>query len=734
MELAQRLKELSKNLYWAWHPECVRIFRDIDPELWRQVNHNPVEFLERLAEDVINHKSQDTKMHNRLDKAFGDLQEYLGASEVWGAWYAGPLRARPVAYFCAEFALHESLPIYSGGLGVLAGDHLKAASDLGIPMVGIGLAYTHGYFDQSLDANGWQQEHYFSSRENMLPLDTVKNEYGQPVRIAINIDSFQIWVGIWQVRVGRNLLLLLDTNVEGNSEQDRSLTSRLYAGDRQMRIRQELILGVGGIRALHFLEIFPSVIHLNEGHSAFAILELTRALMERDGQTFENMCEQAAAMTVFTTHTVVPAGHDVFEPDLLKKTLGPLQRQLGLTDQRLLSLGRVDPNNNKETFSMTVLGLKMSRHRNAVSALHSRITKTVWRKLFPGISENEVPINYITNGVHIDTWLAEPMAELYNKYIGSNWREVMDVPSTWKAVEQIGDRELWEKDQLLRAHLVDYVDRMVQRQEMARGQQAGCDFAKQAKLDPDALTIGVARRFAGYKRLGLLFKDPARLDRLVNCPGKRVQLIFAGKAHPNDDEGKHIIQMVFRFSREPRFAGKVVFIENYDFNVCRHLVQGVDAWINMPRRPLEACGTSGQKLAMNGGLNISILDGWWAEAYDGANGFAVGNCSEHSNWDFQDHNDIQSLYKVLENEVVPLFYDRGADGIPHRWVAMQKHALRTLTWRFSSRRMLMDYTLGCYLPASGGMTSSTGIDVRLVEESFVLPPFARQPWLGSLNK
>lgn len=733
MDLAEKLKELSRNLYWAWHPEFVRVFRDIDPELWRQVNHNPVEFMERLAEDVIERGAHDSQMLGRLNQAFKDLQDYLESSEVWGAWYAGPLRVRPVAYFCAEFALHESLPIYSGGLGVLAGDHLKAASDLGIPMVGIGLAYTHGYFDQSLDINGWQQEHYFSSSESILPIETVKNEYGQPVRIMINIESYQIWVGIWRVRVGRNLLLLLDTNVEGNSDQDRNLTRSLYGGDRQTRIRQEIILGVGGLQALHTLGIFPSVVHMNEGHCAFVSLELVRWLMERDGQIFENVCEQAAGMCVFTTHTVVPAGHDVFEPDLVRKNLAPLQRQLGLSDKKLLSFGRINPDNIKEPFSMTVLGLKMSRHRNAVSALHARVTKAVWNKLYPDVPEHKTPINYITNGVHIDTWLAEPMAELYNKYIGSNWREIMDVPSTWRAIEDIDEREIWEKDQFLRAHLVEYIDRTVERQENARGTKADENYIKKAKLDPNALTIGIARRFTAYKRLGLLFKDPARLERLVNNPNKRVQFIFAGKAHPKDEEGKHLIQMVFKFSRDPRFIGKVIFIENYDFNVCRHLVQGVDAWLNMPRRPLEACGTSGQKVAMNGGLNISILDGWWAEAYDGANGFAIGQGSEHSNFDQQDHIDVQSLYKVLEEEVVPLFYDRGPEGIPHGWIARQKHALRTLTWRFSSRRMLMDYTLGCYLPATGGMTSSTGTDFRLFEESFMLPPFAQQPWLSSLS-
>jgi starch phosphorylase len=532
--------------------------------------------------------------------------------------------------------------------------------------------------------------------------------------------------------VGRNLLLLLDANVEGNSEQDRNLTSRLYGGDREMRIKQELILGVGGMRALGAMGITPSVIHMNEGHSAFASLELVRTLMERDGQTFENMCEQATAMCVFTTHTILPAAHDVFELDLVKRTLGPLQRQFGISDERLFSFGRVDPDDDEEPFSMTVLGLKMSQYRNAVSFLHARITNAIWRELLE-CEERPSPINYVTNGVHVQTWLAEPMAELYNKYLGSNWREVMDVPATWAAIEKIPDEELWEKDQLLRAHLVEYLDRTVQHQEQARG--TGDDgYVNKAKLDPDALTIGVARRFATYKRMGLLFKDPGRLERLLNIPGSKVQFVLAGKAHPQDEQGKQIIQTVFRFSREPRFAGKLIFVENYDFNVCRHLVQGADAWINTPRRPLEACGTSGQKLAMNGGLNISILDGWWAQGYDGANGFAIGNGSEHYNLDHQDHVDAQALYDVLENEVIPLFYDRDEDGIPHGWIARQKHALRTLTWRFSARRMVIDYTLGCYLPAAGGVTSSTGVDVRLLDESFVLPRFARQPWLGSLKK
>jgi glycogen phosphorylase len=734
MDIINRLTELSKNLYWAWHPECVRVFRDIDPELWREVNHNPIEFLNRLANDILEDKFSNEKKVHQLSERLNDLHEYLEACEIWGAWQAGPLRAQPVVYFSAEFALHESLPIYSGGLGALAGDHLKAASDLGIPIVGVGLAYSHGYFDQSLDSEGWQQEQYFTLNDTILPIELAKNEFGQPVRVCVRTESYQIWIGIWLVHVGRNLLILLDTNVEGNSSEDKDLTSRLYGGDKHMRLLQELILGVGGMLALETLGITPSVIHLNEGHSAFACLEFVRMLMERDGQTFDNMIEIAASQIVFTTHTAVAAGHDEFDPELLIKALNPLRIQLGISEEKLLGFGRVDPENNEEKFSMTVLAMKMSRYRNAVSFLHCRLTKAIWNKLWPTITQFDVPIKYITNGVHICTWLSEPMAELYNKYLGPKWKETMNNPSSWILIEKIEDTELWEKNQQLRTHLVDYIDRTVQRQEKARDKDKTIsEYAQQAKLNPEILTIGIARRFAKYKRMDLLFKDPARLDRIVNNPEQPVQFIFAGKAHPQDIEAKHVIQMVFRFTRDPRFIGKIVFIENYDTNVCRHLVQGVDAWINVPRRPLEACGTSGQKVAMNGGLNISTLDGWWEQAYDGANGFAIGKGSEHSNLSHQDDIDAEALYNVLENEVVPLFYNRDKDGIPHGWVARQKHALRTLTWRFSACRMVMDYTLGCYLPAAGGLTSSVATNVSLIKEVFNLPDFARQPWIEEMQ-
>jgi starch phosphorylase len=719
VDVPSKLNELSKNLYWAWHPEVVKLFRDLHPELWRQVNHNPIEFLSRLAEQTLEGKCRNTAFANRLTQGIRKLHEYLEAAEVWGAWHAGPLRAHPVAYFSAEFGIHESLPIYSGGLGVLAGDHLKAASDLGIPLVGIGLFYAYGYFDQSLDPNGWQREHTFSSEAAILPLEIVKDAGGKPIRVAIRTESYEIQVGIWRANVGRNLLLLLDTNVEGNSEHDRTLTSQLYGGDRRTRIRQELVLGVGGMQALQALGIRPSVVHMNEGHCSFSVLALAQILMERDGQSFHNVKEQAAAMTVFTTHTSVAAGHDDFDPSLVEQVLGPLRRQLDLSEEDFLALGRVDPTDKKGPFSMTVLGLKMSRSRTAVSSLHHRITTAMWNSLWPGLPRERVPIGYITNGVHVDTWLAEPMADLYTKYLGANWRERMHDPRTWAAVEEMDDVDLWEVTQDLRAAMIEYVIRSVRRQERTRAENGGYEYVDRLRLRPDVLTIGIARRFAQYKRLDLILRDLGRLDWLVNHPQRPMQIIIAGKAHPQDDAGKSVIQNAYRVTQDERFQGRIVFVENYDINVCRHLVQGVDLWINTPRRPLEACGTSGMKVAMNGGLNLSTLDGWWAEGYDGYNGFAVGHGSEHSNWDHQDHIDVTSLYDALEFEVAPMFYDRDTEGIPRGWVARQKHALRTLTWRFSARRMLIDYTLGCYLPASGGLTSSMRVDSRLVDGTFI---------------
>ena len=707
MDVVTRLRALAENLFWVWHPEAMQVFHDLNPDLWRQVNHNPTNFLAHLTERDIADKAAMLALESRITYASHILQDYMRDADTWGNHYAGPLRAAPVAYFSAEFGLHESLPTYAGGLGVLAGDHLKAASDLGIPLVGVGLFYAKGYFRQRLNASGRQEEDYSAVDVNLLPLARARDSRGQQLRVSVQTrDAGTIWVAAWTAEVGRTRLVLLDTNVSDNTDEVKALTSHLYGGDQRVRILQELVLGVGGLRVLEAMGILPGVVHMNEGHSAFAVLELTRRLMERDGQSFPNMRERAASMCVFTTHTPVEAGHDRFAPHLVEQTLGPLRQQMHLSEADLMALGRVDPGNHGEPFCMTVLGLKMSRARNAVSALHARITRAMWHSLWPNREEADVPVHYITNGVHVATWLAPEMDRMFSRWLGEGWAKQMDDPRAWQAIEQVDDEEFWELSQILKARMITFVRRRLGRQNEARGEPPDKGHEGRPALDPAVLTIGFARRFAQYKRGDLLLHDLDRLNRLINHPERPVQMVFGGKAHPGDGPGKAVIQRVFQVTRDPRFAGRIVFIEDYDINVGRHMVQGVDVWMNNPRRPLEACGTSGEKAVLNGTLNLSVLDGWWAEAYDGTNGFAIGKGGEHSDWDRQDRLDTEALYSVLENEVVPMFYNRCPVGIPREWVARQKNALRTLAPRFGAHRMVKEYTLSCYLPAVGGPTSS----------------------------
>jgi len=706
VDIAAELRELARNLYWTWQPEIINVFRDLDPLLWRAVNHNTVDFLSRFSPPALRQKATELNLDARINYAFHRLRDYLNPKRTWGHVHAGPLRARPVAYFSAEFGLHESLPLYSGGLGVLAGDHLKSASDLGVPLVGVGLFYAQGYFNQVLADNGWQTERYFEADVDDLPLDRARAEDGTPLKVKVPTDGSEIVAGVWTAHVGRCRLILLDTDVEENSQQHRELTATLYGGDHRVRICQELILGVGGMRALGALGIRPSVLHLNEGHSAFAALELARELMERDERPFADVMESAAARTVFTTHTPVEAGHDRFDPPLLEEATGALRRGLGLSREQFLSLGRVRPQDGGESFCMTVLAMKVSRHINGVSAIHGRVSRRMWRSLWPARAESDVPIGHITNGVHALSWLSVPMARLYTRYLGQDWPQHLCYHETWAQVMDMDDEELWNQRQNQKRRLVNYVQRCMSRRRTPALADTAMDEAASPCLDPDALTIGFARRFAFYKRADLLLRDPERLDRIVNNPDRPVQIIYAGKAHPADDGGKNLIQTVWRITQDQRFKGKIVFIEDHDINVGRHMVQGVDLWINLPRRPMEACGTSGQKVLLNGGLNLSVLDGWWAEAYDGANGFAVGHGGEHSDSARQDEIDAEHLYTTLEDTVAPLYYDRDAQGIPRKWVARQKRAIRDLAWRFNADRMVMDYTLGCYMPAAGGFTSS----------------------------
>lgn len=706
MEIAAGLRALAENLWWSWNPDVIALFRDLDPSLWRSVNHNPIAFLSRFPAEKLERRAVELALEARINFAFHRLNEYLKRENTWGNTYAGPLRVRPVAYFCAEFGLHESLPIYSGGLGILAGDHLKAASDLDIPMVGVGLFYAQGYFNQRLDASGWQQESYFETDIEHLPLERVRGDDGTPLLIHVDTLSGRISAAIWRAHVGVSSLLLLDSDVEPNSEADRTLTGRLYGGDATVRIRQECLLGIGGVRALAALGIRPSVFHLNEGHNAFAILETARQEMKADGIGFQEALARAKERTIFTTHTPVEAGHDRFEKDLVKNTLDPLRGELGISEDDLMSLGRVNPGDKEESFCMTVLGLKAARKANAVSALHGRVTRRMWSILWPEDSGAESHIGDITNGVHVFSWLAPPMRQIYDTYLGTDWTRRISVPETWKAIVDVDDGELWEAHQVLTARLVSFVQRQVCAQEALRGgSMEACEVTRR-RLEPGVLTIGFARRFATYKRGDLILADEKRLERLILNPDRPIQIIFAGKAHPRDDPGKHLIQRISRMSRDPRFLGRVVFIEDYDISVARHLAQGVDVWLNTPRRPREACGTSGMKAIFNGVLNLSVVDGWWAEAYDGTNGFAIGSGGQHVDESKQDERDAAALYEVLEREVVPLYYDQDVRGVPHGWVARMKKAIQTLAWRFNAGRMVLEYANERYLPVVGGLGAS----------------------------
>ena len=703
--IQERLWALARNLWWSWDPDSTSLFLDLDPIRWRELNHNPVALLAEIPLDEIERRAEEQVLHSRINYAYRRQREYLENDRTWGTRHAGILRPRPVGYFSAEFGLHESMPIYSGGLGILAGDHVKSASDLGIPLVGVGLFYDQGYFRQRLDRNGWQQEEYLETEVNHLPMERAIGANGEPVTVQIETRNDAIRAKVWRLRVGRCDLFLLDSNIEGNSPEDRGLSSRLYGGDRRIRLRQELLLGVGGYRALRAMGITPGVLHLNEGHSAFGVLEAIRTKMEDEGLSFEQAAPHVSRQVVFTTHTPVPAGHDRFDPNLLLEHLGPLQDALSLSPYSLLALGRENPANPAEEFCMTVLGLKLSRRANAVSALHGEVSRAMWTGLYPGRAEDAVPIGHITNGVHVPTWLAQQMFRLYDRHLGTGWRERGSEAKIWEGIESVDDGELWETHLSLKARLLEFVRRRAIQQAELRGESSETLQALERILSLDALTVGFARRFATYKRANLILSDMEKLTAIMNDAKRPVQFVFAGKSHPLDEPGKRVLQQIAQLARDPKFRDKLVFVEDYDVNVARHFVQGVDVWLNNPRRPLEASGTSGQKVVLNGGLNLSILDGWWAEAYDGLNGFAIGAGKTHTDVSVHDARDAADLYRVLREDIVPLYYQRDRDGLPRGWIRRMKRTIRTLGWRFNADRMVMDYTRLCYVPASGGTSS-----------------------------
>jgi glycogen phosphorylase len=698
----QRLSALAQNLWWSFDNDSRTLFRQLDPIVWQESGRNPVALLRHLSIEKIEERVSELALHSRINYAYRRMQEYLGSRSTWGDRHAGVLWARPVAYFSAEFGLHESIPVYSGGLGILAGDHIKSASDLGIPLIGVGLYYDQGYFKQRLDRDGWQHEDYLDVDSRVLPMQPATTHSGVPIRVWIDTRTGPINAQVWKLSVGRRTLLLLDSNVDGNQPEDRELTSRLYGGDHRVRIRQELLLGIGGVRALAAMGVSPGVIHLNEGHSAFAALEIVRHRMASEGIDADEAVRRVAPQIVFTTHTPVPAGHDRFSSQLIEEHLGPLRESLRVSHEELMGWGRVNPLDQVEEFCMTVLALKMSRRANAVSSLHGQVSRAMWVPLFRDRTEDRVPIGHITNGIHVPTWLAPQMHQVYDRHLGPDWPQRCREPGYWEAIDQVDDGELWETHQTLKVRLIEIARRRAAASAERRGESPEFVGQLRRSLRLDALTVGFARRFATYKRANLVLQDIEAIASLASETQTPVQLVFAGKAHPHDRPGKEMLQTVARLMRDARFAGKVLFIEDYDINVGRHLVQGVDVWMNNPRRPLEACGTSGQKVVLNGGLNLSIIDGWWAEAYDGLNGFAIGTGETHTSAELHDFRDGESLLRALRDEVIPLYYDRDQDGLPRKWIARMKRAIRTLGWRFSADRMVMDYVLNTYIPAAGG--------------------------------
>ncbi|MGQ9627891.1 MAG: alpha-glucan family phosphorylase [Anaerolineae bacterium] len=688
------LREMAYNLWWCWNHEAIELFRRLDMSLWEDVYHNPVWMLGKIEQEKLEAAARDEGFLAQMERVRKKFDEYMEAKSTWFLKtykVSGELR---IAYFSFEFGLTESLPIYSGGLGVLAGDHLKSASDLGLPMIGVSILYQKGYFKQYLSADGWQQETY-----------PINDFYNMPVRtdkgaIEVEYPGRKVKAQIWQVQVGRIPVYLLDTNLEENSQEDQDITDQLYGGDMEMRIKQEIMLGIGGVRALETLGMRPTVCHLNEGHSAFLALERIRILMEENDLSFSEAREVATAGNIFTTHTPVPAGIDRFPPFLMDKYFGDYYPKLGLSRQEFLALGRQNPYDDNEPFNMAILALRLSAQANGVSQLHGAVARHMWQGVWPGVPDGEVPITAINNGVHPRAWISNEMASLLDRYLGPRWLEDPTDRTVWARVEQIPAEELWRTHERRRERLVAFARRRLRAQLERRGALSTEVEGASEVLDPEALTIGFGRRFATYKRATLLFHDPDRLARILNDKDRPVQIIFAGKAHPNDNPAKELIRQIINFSREERFRRHIVFIEDYDLCVARYMVQGADVWLSTPRRPREASGTSGMKVVLNGGINMSILDGWWAEAYHYQAGWAIGRGEEYEDLYYQDEVEAKAIYDLLEKEVVPLFYKRGADGLPRGWIERMKLAVRAIAPTFNTNRMVHEYAERLYLPSA----------------------------------
>lgn len=719
-ERLQALHRLAYNLWWSWNHEAVSLFGRIDYDLFQAVENSPVKLLGALDQARVEQLLRDDGFLAHMDRVDEQFQHYLDAPTWYRETYGDQHPCR-VAYFSAEFGIHESVPVYSGGLGVLAGDHLKAASDLGLPLAGVGLMYREDYFRQYLNVDGWQQERYPENDFFNLPLipETASpspgagggqgggagGQGGGALLVSIPFPGREVFAKVWRIQVGRVPLYLLDTNIPRNSAEDRTITNQLYGGDSDMRIRQEMVLGIGGVRALNALGKPPTVCHMNEGHSAFLSLERIRLLMEQQGLDFAAAREAVAAGNCFTTHTPVPAGNDVFGAQAVEHYFAPSLPLLRLGRDDFLALGRQNPRDPNEAFCMTVLAIRLANTTNGVSKLHGQVSRKMWKNIWPELPDAELPIVSITNGVHTRSWLAADMAQLYDRYLGVQWEDRPTDHSIWKRAEHIPDAELWRTHERCRERLVAFARGRLKGQLRRRGAPPAEVARADEVLDPEALTIGFARRFATYKRGTLIFRNVERLGAIINNKERPVQFVFAGKAHPRDHGGKELIAEILHMARRPEFRRRIVFLEDYDINVARYLVQGVDVWLNNPRRPLEASGTSGMKVSCNGGLNLSILDGWWVEGYAQDNGWAIGAGEEYTDLPYQDDVESRAIYDLLEQEIVPQFYTRSSDGLPRGWLRMMKRAISTVCPFFNTGRMVQEYMEKCYGPADERYTA-----------------------------
>lgn len=688
-----RLADLSQNLWWSWRLDARRLFESIDPVLWSLSNHNPVHVLMHVGDARLTALAADPAFLREYAAVMKAYDEYRGKPETWYATqHQAQATAKPpfvVGYFSAEFGFHNSIPIYSGGLGILAGDHCKEASDLGIPLVGIGFMYPQGYFRQRINQDGWQEADYATFNRDESPIAQVMTAENQPLKITVQMDGRAVAAAIWKVQIGRIALYLLDTDVPDNAPDDRGLSARLYGGGQEMRLCQEMLLGIGGVRALRALNIHPTVWHANEGHSAFLTLERLRECRQA-GMTPAEATESVRRSTVFTTHTPVPAGHDVFPIDMMDRYFSGYWDQLGLSRAAFLRLGE-HPDYPQQGFNMTALAMHLAANINGVSKEHGVVSRRMWRNLWPGVPEEQVPIRHITNGVHVPTWISADLFHLYSKYLGPDWISRADDQANWQKLLDVPDHELWAVRQRLKRRLMSFI-RERARQRWNQGNLSSSQvLARGTMLDPEALTIGFARRFATYKRATLIFRDLDRLLKLLHDRWRPVQLVFAGKAHPADEPGRQFIHQVVEYCQNHRLGGRIAFLEDYDMHMAKFLVQGVDVWLNTPRAPLEASGTSGEKAALNGVLHFSVLDGWWKEGYDGNNGWGIAAPEGTPDPDSQDQNDALELYRLLEEEVIPLYYQRDMDGVPRGWVQVVKQSIRTNAPRFSARRMVKEY-------------------------------------------